>query len=70
MTLVVRDSVAKLVEEYRTRCLWFLRPDFMPTSEEEVMRTLNLIERYGDRAGYDRAEEIKSWLLRDSKPAS
>jgi len=63
-------SVAKLVEDYRAQCLWFLRTDYMPTSTGDILKTLALIERYGDRAGYERAEEIKAWLLRDSKPQS
>jgi len=64
------DSIEKLVEDYRARCLWFLRPDYMPTSDDEILRALSLIERYGDRAGYQRAEEIKSWLLQRSRPQS
>ena len=65
----VTKSVASLVEEYRDRCLWFLRPDYVPTTREEILHTLDLIERYGDRAVYERAEEIKAWLSRDFSPA-
>jgi len=60
------QSIQRLVEEYRAQCLWFLRPDYRPSSREEMVQTLSLIERYGDRAGYQRAREIKSWLLRPS----
>jgi len=63
----MQGEIHKLVEEYRDRCLWFLRPDYWPDSREHVLRTLDLIERYGDRAGYKRAEEIRTWLLQDSK---
>ena len=66
----VEATVARLVKDYRVQCLWFLRPDYMPTSTEEILKTLSLIERYGDRAGYQRAEEIKAWLSHDSKPQS
>lgn len=66
----VSKRVVNLVEEYRDRCLWFLRPDYMPTTTDEILRTLELIERYGDRAVYPRAEEIKAWLSRDFSPAS
>jgi hypothetical protein len=45
-----RKDLALLIEEYRDRCLWFLRPDFMPTTDEQILRTLHQIERYGDRA--------------------
>ena len=64
------ESVERLVEDYRAQCLWLLRADYMPRSTEEILRTLSLIERYGDRAAYRRAEEIKSWLLQPSKPES
>ena len=55
-------EINELVEEYRDRCLWFLKPGFFPTTPEEALRTLALIERYGDRAAYQRAERIKKWL--------
>ncbi len=58
----VQKKLADLIEEYRGRCLWFMRPDYMPGTPEEVRRVLDLIERYGDRAGYRRAEEIKACL--------
>jgi len=66
----IAEKIAALVEEYRDRCLWFLRPDYRPTTNEEILRVLDLIERYGDRAGYERAEEIKAWLLRSSRAVS
>jgi hypothetical protein len=66
----VQQSVAELVEDYRAQCLWFLRPDYMPATREEILQTLALVERYGDRAAYQRAERIKSWLSRDTKPQS
>ena len=61
------EEVGKLVEEYRDRCLWFLRPDYTPKTTEEILRTLSLLERYGDRAAFERAERIRQWLLLDSK---
>lgn len=62
-----REELACLIEEYRDRCLWFLRPDFTPTTTEEILRTLDRIERYGDRAAYERAEAIKRWLQAPSR---
>lgn len=56
-------EINALIEEYRDRCLWFLAPRYTPTTPDEAMRTLNLIERYGDRAAYQRAERLKKWLL-------
>jgi len=64
------EQFAVLVEQYRDRCLWFLRPDYVPETPEEMMHVLDLIERYGDRAGYQRAEEIRAWLSRGSKAIS
>jgi hypothetical protein len=62
------ESIGRLVEDYRAQCLWFLRADYMPSSRAEILRALSLIERYGDRAGYLRAREIRSWLSRGSRP--
>ena len=58
----VQKKLAELIEEYRDRCLWFLRPDYMPSTPDEARQVLDLIERYGDRACFRRAEEIKAWL--------
>ncbi|OPZ25566.1 MAG: hypothetical protein BWZ02_02407 [Lentisphaerae bacterium ADurb.BinA184] len=66
----VLEQVADLVEECRDRCLWFLRPDYVPTTDGEIHDVLDLIERYGDRAAYVRAEEIRAWLSQASKPMS
>ncbi len=68
--LDVEDASVSLVEEYRDRCLWFWRRDYVPTTRDEILRALELIERYGDRAGYERAEEMKKWLLQDSRQTS
>jgi len=65
---LIAEKLGSLVEDYRDRCLWFLRKDFMPTTPEEILRTLDQIERYGDRAAYERAEEIRRWLQAPSKP--
>jgi hypothetical protein len=66
----IAEQVAVLVEEYRDRCLWFLRPDYLPTTPDEMWHVLELIERYGDRAGFQRAEEIKTCLLPHSSAQS
>lgn len=56
-------AIEELVEEYRDRCLWFLRQDFVPRNLEEALRVLDLIERYGDRAGFERIHRLRKWLL-------
>lgn len=64
------EQFAALVEEYRDRCLWFQRPDYMPRTRQEMFQVLDLIERYGDGAAFRRAEELKAWLLQDSRATS
>ncbi len=63
------SALVSLLETYRDRCLWFLRPDFVPASREEWLRTLDLIERYGDMAAFKQAGEARKWLLHPSKAA-
>jgi hypothetical protein len=63
-------AVNQLVDEYRSRCLWFLRSDYYPTSNEERLRTLDYIERYGDRAAFQRAAAVRRWLLPNSNATS
>jgi hypothetical protein len=56
-----------LVDEYRARCLWFLRSDLYPETHEEALRVLRQIERHADREGFVRAARIRQWL---SPPSS
>ncbi len=66
----VEVEIEDLVETYRDRCLWFLRPDFAPRTREEILRVLEFIERYGDRAGFERAQRLRQWLLLPTSAAS
>lgn len=59
-----------LVDEYRSRCLWYLRIDYYPGTTEEMQRVLDAIQRRGDRAAFQRAAEIKRWLSRPSSATS
>jgi hypothetical protein len=59
-----------LVDDYRARCLWFLRPDYYPRTTSESLRVLDSIERHGDVAACRRASEIRTWLLRPSNATS
>ena len=63
-------AVDRLVDEYRHRCLWFLREDYYPTTDDQRLRVLGCIERYGDLAGYRRAAEVRRWLSRISSAPS
>ncbi len=66
----VAAELRRLVDEYRTRCLWFLRPDFYPATVDEALRTLGQIERHGDRAAFIRAGGIRRWLSPSSSARS
>lgn len=66
----VSEVVNRLVDEYRARCLWFLRSDFYPNSTDETIRTLRTIERYGDREAFRKAAELRRWLSHPSSAGS
>jgi hypothetical protein len=66
----VHHEVRALVEEYRDRCLWFLRPGYVPSTTEEQDRVLDLIVRHGDRRAYERVAEIRRWLSHPSSDES
>ena len=50
------------VDEYRVRCLWFLRQDYYPVTASECESVLRLIEQHGDRLAFLRAAEFRQWL--------
>ena len=56
-----------LCHDYKTRCLWFLRPDYKPVSNEEKLRLLVYIEKHGDLEAFRRAAPVREWLLLNSK---
>lgn len=66
----VDQEVKALVDEYRTRCLWFLRPDYYPSTDQDRLRILGYIERYGDLAGFQRAGKVRQWLSQNSNARS
>lgn len=59
-----------LVDEYRSRCLWFLRDDYYPATPTERERVLRLIERGGDLAVLPRVAELRAWLSHQSNETS
>jgi hypothetical protein len=59
-----------LVDDYRVRCLWFLREDYYPASASEREDVLRLIERYGDLAAFRRVAALRQWLSRQSSETS
>lgn len=66
----VMRRVNELVDEYRTRCLWFLREDYYPQTPDEACRVLKSIERHSDRAGFQKAATLRRWLLQHSNAQS
>jgi hypothetical protein len=58
------------VDEYRVRCLWFLRQDYFPATAAECETVLRLIEQHGDRRAFVRAAEYRRWLSRPSSEPS
>lgn len=60
------EATRQLVDEYRARCLWYLRKDYYPDTPEEMVRVLSAIEKHGDAEAFRRAGEIRQWLLRNS----
>jgi len=70
MRTSIEAEIRGLVDEYRTRCLWYLRPDFYPETREEMLRVLRQIEKHADREGFVRAARIRQWLSPPSKEPS
>jgi hypothetical protein len=53
-----------LMDEYRQRCLWFLRLDYYPETPREAVRVLRSIEKHGDVAAFKKAANLRRWLSR------
>jgi hypothetical protein len=63
-------DLRRLVDEYRSRCLWFLREDYYPSTPSERERVLDLIATHGDLHAFRRVAELRQWLLQSSSDAS
>jgi hypothetical protein len=70
LTPAAASALRALMDDYRDRCLWFLKPDYYPATEAEALRVLGAIERHGDRAGFQRSSEVRKWLSQGSSAAS
>jgi len=66
----VTETVNRLIDEYRIRYLWFLRPDYYPSTTEERLQVLGHIERHGDREAFRWAAALRRWLSPDSSAPS
>jgi hypothetical protein len=60
----------RFVDEYRARCLWFLRPDYYPETPSEHAEVLRLIERHGDRHAFRQVARFRQWLSPSSSETS
>jgi hypothetical protein len=66
----VNEAVDRLIDEYRIRCLWFMRSDYYPKTQEQRLRALRYIEQRGDREAYRKAGTLRQWLSRHSSAES
>lgn len=66
----MEERFESLCSEYRTRCLWFLRADYKPVTNEQKLRLLMYIERHGDLEAFRRVAPVRKWLLQNSKQTS
>ena len=64
------DALHALVDEYRDRCLWFLRKGYYPVTAAERLRVLESLQRHGDVSAFQRAGELRRWVLASSSEAS
>jgi hypothetical protein len=63
-------EVRRLVDDYRQRCLWFLRADYYPESIPEALGVLQAIEKHGDLVAFQRAAALRQWFLLHSSETS
>ena len=63
-------ELRSLVDEYRQRCLWFLRSDYYPEPIEDSLRVLRAIENHGDLAAFKRSAILRRWFLQQSSETS
>jgi hypothetical protein len=66
----VSDRVRGLIARTRDTCLWFYGRNYLPSGRRQTIRTLELIERHGDRDAYTEARKLREWLSRNSNSGS
>lgn len=62
-------AIDALVDECRD-ALWFLRPDYLPRTDDERRHVLHAIQKHSDLERYRRAARLQEWLSRYSSAAS
>jgi hypothetical protein len=63
-------ALHKLVDDYRARCLWFLREYYYPQTSAERERVLSAIAEHGDLDAFRRMAELRAWYSRPSSGTS
>lgn len=63
-------EVDQLVDECRSTCLWYQRPDYLPRTTAERLLVLDAIQKHGDLRTFQRAARLKQWLSLLSSGAS
>ena len=58
------------VDQYRARCLWFLREDYYPRTPAEREEVLRQIAQHGDRDAFLRVAQFRTWLSQLSSETS
>lgn len=66
----VAAEVDRLVDECRSTCLWYQRPDYHPRTTAERLLVLDAIQKHGDLRTFQRAARLKQWLSLLSSGAS
>lgn len=64
------EELRRFVDEYRSRCLWFLREDYYPATPAEREEVLRQIEQHGDREAFRRVAQFRTWLSQHSSETS
>ena len=64
------EALRALIDDYRTRCLWFLRQDYYPETAAQQQRVLGAIRKHGDQDAHIRATHLRRWLSRLSNENS
>lgn len=64
------EAFHALVDDYRVRCLWFLRADYYPVTDAGRLRVLDYVQRHGDRDAHVRVVNLRRWLSQISSTDS
>ena len=62
LTTVMREQVSELWARNRLFCGWFLRQDFVPRTDDDLIRCAKLLEKHGDRQTYVTVRKLMKCL--------